>query len=258
MIRRIFIGTFSGNCATRRYTSSNPSRNIKCSMSSAGSSVKCSRTWSRSSFSRPRTVAAYFLPASSPSTSTCHSMPMRLANLIKGFNPDWANSITLIPSASKWCPHCRASSLITQVSVSPSTRSQQRANSADARLKRIWKAIRRPSSAFMPPGPSRHAATREDSLTRRHTCSTGVSESSSPELVVVICCNGSKLSNCQATESIMGCSRVSGSSTNRSGRASRSRRTVPLACNNVAKKPNRMTRYIRPPGLSIIRLMISR
>lgn len=42
-----------------------------------------------------------FFPASSPSTSTCHWIPIRRANLINGFRPDWANSITFTPSASK-------------------------------------------------------------------------------------------------------------------------------------------------------------
>ncbi len=35
-----------------------------------------------------------FFPASSPSTSTCHWIPIRRANLINGFRPDWANSMT--------------------------------------------------------------------------------------------------------------------------------------------------------------------
>ncbi len=101
IILRRFIGTFSGICAMRWNTSENPWRYIKCSISSAGNAVKCSRSASRSLFNRLRTVAAYFFPASSPSTSTCHSIPIRRANLTSGFSPDWANSMTLIPSASK-------------------------------------------------------------------------------------------------------------------------------------------------------------
>lgn len=101
IILRRFIGIFSGICATRWNTSENPWRYIKCSISSAGNAVKCSRSASRSLFNRLRTVAAYFFPASSPSTSTCHSIPIRRANFTSGFSPDWANSMTLIPSASK-------------------------------------------------------------------------------------------------------------------------------------------------------------
>ena len=166
--------------------------------------------------------------------------------------------MTLIPSASKWCPHWRASSLITQVSVSPSTSSQQRANSDDGRLKRMWKEMRRLSSVLKPLGPRRQAATREDSRTSRQTCSTGVNESNSPELVVAMRCNGRRFNRCQATESIMGCKRVSGSSISNNGRASLSSRNVPFACNKVANRPSKITRYERPPGRSIIRLMISR
>ncbi len=110
--------------------------------------------------------------------------------------------------------------------------------------------MRRLSSAFIPPGPNRHADTRVDSRTSRQTCSTGVRDSSSPELVVVTRCSGNKFSRCQATESMIGCRRVSGSSINSSGRASRSRRTVPFACRRVANSPSRITRWLRPPGLS--------
>ena len=147
---------------------------------------------------------------------------------------------------------------MTHVSVSPSTNSQQRANSEDARLKRMWKAMRRPSSALSPPGPSRQAATREDSRTRRTTCSTGVSDNNSPELVVVTRWRGSRFNSCQATDNIMGCKRVSGSSTSSNGRASLSSLSDPLACNSVENSPSRITRCVRPPGLSIIRLIISR
>jgi hypothetical protein len=49
-------------------------------------------------------------------------------------------------------------------------------------------------------GPSRHADTRDDSRTSRQTCSTGVRDNSSPELVVVTRCSGNKFSRCQATK----------------------------------------------------------
>ena len=107
-------------------------------------------------------------------------------------------------------------------------------------------------------GQCRKAETREDSRTRRQTCSTGVSDNNSPELVVVTRWSGSRFSRCHATESMMGCRRVSGSSTSSSGLASRSRRTVPLACRSVENRPSKITRWVRPPGRSIIRLMMSR
>ena len=92
----------------------------------------------------------------------------------------------------------------------------------------------------------------------REAIAARLAEDDPPEFVVVTRCSGSKLSKCQATDSIIGCSRVSGSSINKSGRASRSSLTVPFACSNVENSPNKITRWLRPPGLSIILLMMSR
>ncbi|MNP49126.1 hypothetical protein D3C76_1432950 [compost metagenome] len=101
-------------------------------------------------------------------------------------------------------------------------------------------------------------ATRPDSRTNRQTCSTGTSDTSSLELVVVIRCNGNWLSSPQATDSIIGCRRVSGSSTSSSGRACGSSLMLPLACSSVENIPSKISRMLRLLGSATIRLMLSR
>ena len=118
--------------------------------------------------------------------------------------------------------------------------------------------MRRLSSAFIPPGPNRHADTRVDSRTSRQTCSTGVRDSNSPELVVVATLQR------QQIQQVPGDGKHDWMQTGLRifNQQQRSRVAIeahrPFACRRVANSPSRITRWLRPPGLSIIRLIISR
>lgn len=71
-------------------------------------------------------------------------------------------------------------------------------------------------------------------------CFIGVSESNLFELVVVICCSGNRLSNCQVIESIMGCKWVFGFFISSNGCVFLCNCSVFFVCNSVEKSFSRI------------------
>ncbi len=154
-----------------------------------------------------------------------------------------------MPSRGKPRPQTRASSGSSQDSVSPSTRSQTRANSVSAWCVRTWKATRRVS--WRPragPSGSGNTAVSLSRRTRRRRARSGKPAMRPPLAVVTSFCSGSWDTRFQAVASWMGCRCVSGSSSTKRGCAPRSEGAEASACSMAPTKASRATWRMPAPA----------